>query len=176
MRNNKQEGINNPEVVFNTNQSVNLTRQEIGQLVKAARKNCRNRIRFCVHQTEEELLHQMFIVHPRHAYVRPHMHIEKSESIVVLDGNVDYIIFDEVGNIKERLEMGPYNSGRPFFQSAGPGIVHTLLIHSEWLVFLEITEGPFVKEGTKYAEWSPLETDHDGAADFVRSLSRKTSG
>lgn len=171
-----QRDNNNPEVIFNTQASISLTRQEIEKLVRIAKGNSRNRVRLCVHRTKDEPLHQMLIVHPRHAYVRPHMHIEKSESIVVLDGNVDYIIFDEVGNIKERLEMGPYNSGRPFFQSAGPGIVHTLLIHSEWLVFLEITEGPFVKEGTKYAEWSPLETDYDGAADFVRSLSRKTFG
>ena len=171
MSKNKQEGINNPEVVFNTNKSVNLTRQDIEKLVKVARENCRNRIRFCVHQTEEELLHQMFIVHPRHAYVRPHRHVTKSESIFILDGDLDYIIFDECGNIQERLDMGAYNSGKRFFQHTAPGITHTLLIRSEWLVFLEIIEGPFVKTETKYAKWSPTETDHDAAADFVRSLS-----
>ena len=175
MNRNNQQGINNPEVIFNTNKSLSLTRKNIEQLVRAAEKNSRNRIRLCVHQVEDEPLHQMFIVHPRHAYVRPHMHVEKSESILVLGGDLDYIIFDKCGNIKERLEMGAYNSGKHFYQRTGPGIIHTLLIHSEWLVFLEIIEGPFVKTGTKYAEWSPTETDHDSAADFVRSLKRKTT-
>ena len=173
MNRNNQRGMNNPEVIFNTNKSISLTGRNIEQLVRAAEKNSRNRIRFCVHQTEDEPLHQMFIVHPRYAYVRPHMHVEKSESILILDGDLDYIIFDERGNIKERLQMGAYNSGKHFFQRTGPEIIHTLLIHSEWLVFLELIEGPFVKTETKYAEWSPPESDHDSAADFVRALKRK---
>ena len=168
-----QRDNNNPEVIFNTQASISLTRQEIEKLVRIAKGNSRNRVRLCVHRTKDEPLHQMFIVHPRYAYVRPHMHVEKSESILILDGDLDYIIFDERGNIKERLEMGAYNSGKHFFQRTGPEIIHTLLIHSEWLVFLELIEGPFVKTETKYAEWSPPESDHDSAADFVRALKRK---
>lgn len=166
--------IETPEVIVHTSHTFSLDRSGIDCLVASATKNKRNRVRLCAHKTKEEKVHEMFIVHPRHAYVRPHKHIGKSESILVLQGDLDFLIFDETGKIKERIEMGVYNSGRQFFQHTGPECIHTLVIHSEWLVFLEITEGPFVERDTHYAEWSPEESDLEGATGFVKSLIKDT--
>ena len=46
------------------------------------------------------------------------------------------------------------NSGEIFFQSTRSETFHTLIIHTEWLVFMEITEGPFLKEDTVFPEWT----------------------
>jgi len=47
-----------------------------------------------------------------------------------------------------------------------------LLIRSDWLVFLEITEGPFNKGDTICAEWSPEDINSKEVAHFVENLNR----
>ena len=51
--------------------------------------------------------------------------------------------------------LGNLASGKTFYQKIGENTFHTFLIHSEWLVFLEITSGPFFEEDTIFAPWSP---------------------
>ena len=61
----------------------------------------RNRIRYCAHASPSDVVHEMFIVHPRGAYVRPHKHLDKSESMMIIEGEADYVMFDSKGNITE---------------------------------------------------------------------------
>jgi hypothetical protein len=51
---------------------------------------------------------------------------------------------------------------QPFF--------HTLLIRSDILIVHEITNGPFVREGTRLAPFAPAESDTRGIADYQRQL------
>ena len=46
----------------------------------------------------------MFIVHPKGAYVRPHKHLDRIESMLVIDGEVDYIMFDDNGKIDNAIK------------------------------------------------------------------------
>jgi len=149
-----------------------LDKADIVQLIEFAKKNKRQRTRFCVHKSPSELIQQMFIVHPEHAYVRPHKHVLKSESMLVLEGVVDYVTLNEVGEIKEVLQMGDYNSAKPFYNNISRNEYHTLVIRSNWLVFMEITKGPFVKNDTIFGEWSPLETNVVLVKEYMSTLNR----
>ncbi|KPA34301.1 Cupin fold metalloprotein, WbuC family [Leptospira interrogans] len=50
---------------------------------------------------------------------------------------------------------------------------HTLMIRSEWLVFLEITKGPFRKEDTIFAPWSPEENDAEKVREFMNKIEQR---
>jgi len=149
-----------------------IVKADIVQLIEFAKKNKRQRTRFCVHKSPSELIQQMFIVHPGHAYVRPHKHVLKSESMLVLEGVVDYVTLNEVGKIKEVLQMGDYNSAKPFYNNITRNEYHTLVIRSNWLVFMEVTKGPFVKNDTVFGEWSPLEMNVVLVKEYMSTLNR----
>jgi cupin fold WbuC family metalloprotein len=158
------------EVYHSVDKSFDLTQLDIKNLVDLADQSERKRIRFCTHLSAEELVHQMFIVHPKGAYVRPHKHTANSESILVLEGEVDYVIFDENGDIDSIVRMGDYRSNKPFYQTIEPNLYHTLLIRSNWLIFLEVIEGPFLENDKIYSDWSPLESDRVEVAKYVDEL------
>jgi len=158
------------EVYCSSQDITTLEKKDIHELIRLAEQTNRNRARFCSHGDPSMPVHEMFIVHPQSAYVRPHKHNGKSESMMVLAGEVDYVVFDEIGNIKDVTSMGNYNSGKPFYKSIDAGCYHSLLIRSEWLVFFEVTKGPFDRNDTVFGEWSPDEVDADGALEYIKKI------
>ena len=162
----------NEEVYYTSEKTISLNKEDMDSLIGLARNTNRKRVRLCCHSSMEEKVHEMVIVHPKNAYVRPHKHINKAESMIVLQGDVDYVTFDTRGNIEEVVSMSDVNSAKPFYQSIRSEIFHTLLIRSEWLVFLEITEGPFNKGDTIFAQWSPEDINLKEVVHFVENLNQ----
>jgi cupin fold WbuC family metalloprotein len=145
------------EVLYPEEDVVFLRLAEIQELTRLAALNPRHRVRLCAHRSPKDPLHEMFIVHMRDCYVRPHKHLGKVESMVVLEGEVDVVLFNDDGSICRIISMGTQSSGKVFYQRLAEPIYHTLLIRSEFLVFHEITEGPFLRESTIFPEWAPIE-------------------
>jgi cupin fold WbuC family metalloprotein len=162
------------EVYHSVSSQIRLEKMDIEELKSLALRSSRERVRLCSHQTPEEPVHEMFIVHPQNAYVRPHKHLRKIESMMVLQGEVEYITFDDQGKIDSKIPMGDFTSGKVFYNSLRAEIYHTILIHSEWLVFFEITQGPFLKTDSVFPEWSPVEDDFQGVEKFMHELNHKS--
>ena len=160
----------NSEVYHSKEDFFSLSKEDINRLISLAKNTTRGRVRYCSHSSGQESLHEMFIVHPKGAYVRPHKHLEKIESMLVIDGEVDYVMFDNDGNVDNVVKMGNYESKKSFYQTIRKDKFHTLVIKSEWLAFLEITNGPFDKENTVYAEWSPKESDTLSVEVFLNKI------
>ena len=160
----------NSEVYHSKEDFFSLSKEDINRLISLAKNTTRGRVRYCSHSSGQESLHEMFIVHPKGAYVRPHKHLEKIESMLVIDGEVDYVMFDNDGNVDNVVKMGNYESKKSFYQTIRKDKFHTLVIKSEWLVFLEITNGPFDKENTVYAEWSPKESNTLSVEVFLNKI------
>ena len=159
-----------PEVYHSKENFFSLTKEDINKLISLAKDTNRGRVRYCSHSSEQETLHEMFIIHPKGAYIRPHKHLDKIESMLVIDGEVDYIMFNNDGNVDNVVQMGNFESKKPFYQTIRKDKFHTLIIKSEWLVFLEITQGPFDRKDTVFANWSPKESDEAGIYHFMNSL------
>jgi cupin fold WbuC family metalloprotein len=149
-----------PEVFQANAGTTTFSRSDIAVLKAAALNTDRRRARFCAHADADASLHEMLIVHPRDAYVRPHLHRGKDESLVVLEGEVLLVLFDAHGlpSAAHRLAAAG-SSDRPFFLRTPADTYHTLLIQSEWLTFLEATTGPFDRADTIFAPWSPADAD-----------------
>ena len=160
----------NEEVLFQKDDIVRLRGGDIDQLKSAANRNQRQRIRLCTHGDVNDRLHEMFIVHAKDTYVRPHKHLGKMESFHVIEGAVDVLVFDNAGTITSVTGMGDYKSGKPFYHRISTPAFHTLLILSEVLVFHEVTNGPFRSEETVFAPWSPDEADRPGVSEFMANL------
>lgn len=165
----------NKEVLYPDEPIVKVSQKDIEFLKELSQHNVRKRVRLCAHPGVEDKLHEMLIVHTKDTYVRPHKHLNKSESFHVIEGSVDVIIFDEEGKIVEVVEMGDFRSGKQFYYRLSDPYYHTLLIHSDFLVFHETTSGPFNRSESVFASWSPTEEDTNGVQVFLDGLKNKLS-
>lgn len=161
----------NREVFVAEDPVVNVGNQEIDFLKMRVGNTERKRIRLCAHKDVGDRLHEMFIVLSKETYIRPHKHLNKAESLHVIDGSADAVFFDEAGNITKVMPLSDYSSGKPFYYRIGEPLYHTLCIRSEFLIFHEATQGPFQRSDTVFAPWSPAEDDSDGRSEFIRKLS-----
>jgi len=154
------ELLRQSEEVFHTRDGqCQLSYPDIQHLVEISKGNRRKKSRLCIHSSPDELVHQMFISHSKEVYVRPHKHINKAESILVLEGKADYLIFREDGHIASRVPLGSIKSGDIFFQAIDKNIYHAIIIRSDWLIFLEVANGPFEKDDMCFADWSPIQEE-----------------
>lgn len=158
------------EVLVAEDEIVKVSRQDIAILKEGARDTERRRIRLCAHKDADSTLHEMIIVHPQDAYVRPHKHLGKVESDHIIEGLVDVVVFDEAGAIPEVIRLGDYLSGHQFYYRIPAACYHTLLIRSEWLVFHETTNGPFKKSDTVFPSWAPEDNDVNLVNIFMADL------
>ena len=162
----------NDEVLFSDVPTAKFDSQDMDFLKAKAATNPRKRIRVCAHLDVEDTLHEMFIVHAKDTYVRPHKHLNKSESIHVIEGSLDMIIFDETGSVAEIVQLGDYSSGKQFYYRSSESLFHTLLISSEILVFHETTNGPFDRSDTVWAPWAPEYGDPESEKQWMEQLNQ----
>jgi len=160
----------NAEVVFATGGVVSLAATDLAILKAEAALNPRRRKRICAHPDSDAALHEMFIVHERGCYVRPHKHMGKCESLHVIEGEADAVFLNEDGTVKDVIRLGEHGSGRCFFFRLAESTYHTLLITSPVFVFHETTGGPFRREDTLFAPWAPTEEQPEAVAEFTRQL------
>lgn len=143
----------NEEVLYTENEIVVFGKAVLEELKRLAMLTPRKRIRLCTHRNPGDSLHEMFIIHTKDTVVPTHKHIGKAESFFILEGRVDVILFHDNGKIRETIKMGDPASGLPFYYRLADPIFHTLEIHSDFLVFHEVTNGPFQRERTVFAPW-----------------------
>lgn len=163
----------NEEVLVAEDHIVKIARQDIDFLINRAKGNKRRRIRICAHGHIDDEVHEMFIVHSKGAYIRPHKHLEKSESFHIIDGLADTIMFDEDGKVIGVIQMGDYSSGCEFYYRISKPFYHTLLIRSDFLVFHETTKGPFKRSDNIFPPWAPDETDIFAQKTFLERLTQE---
>jgi len=162
--------IFNTEVLYADEDPVRVNREDIETLTMQAEKNERKRMRLCAHHRLEDPLHEMLIIHTSETYVRPHKHLNKSESFHVVEGRVDVVMFDEMGTIIVVLPMGDYRSGLYYFYRIADPVIPTLIIRYDVLVIHEVTNGPFKPEETIHASWAPEDKDYTAKKAFMQNL------
>jgi len=143
-----------PEVLYATGATAAVDDSDIAELKRLAALNPRRRCRICFHSGPDAALHEMLIVHEKGAWVPPHKHLGRDESIHVVEGSALLITFSEDGGVAETVRLG--QNGDIYCRLPGD-VFHTLLIESDWFVFHETTLGPFIPLNTVFAPWAPKE-------------------
>jgi cupin fold WbuC family metalloprotein len=157
----------NDEVYYTADGVTLVGPEEIAFLKARAAETPRQRTRLCTHPAPDSGLHEMLIVHGRDAYVRPHRHLGKSESLHVMEGRATAILFDEGGTPRRRVPLG---DGACRYYRIDDAVFHSLLIESDWFVFHEVTAGPFDPAKTEWASWSPDGKDDAAAQRYMSGL------
>jgi len=142
------------------------------QILPFLREQClsapKRRARFCAHSNNNRQVHEMIIALADDSYIRPHRHLDKSESFHVIEGTADVILFDDSGLVQRVIPMSPAQTGHAFYYRIESPIFHTVVVTSETFVFHETTPGPFRQDASEYAAWAPDEQDRKAGLDFLR--------
>ena len=67
-----------------------------------------------MHKNENSKIHEMLIMHKSGAYVRPHKHLGKTESFIILKGKLKVLVFNDHGDILNVINMEPLGSSKTF--------------------------------------------------------------
>lgn len=169
----REEG---PEVLYSVDTILAVNGHFIDELKARAANSERKRVRLCAHRDVGEPVHEMFIVHRRDTYVRPHKHLRKTESFHVIEGSGRIVLFDDRGHVTGRLRLGDRRSGDTFYYRLAEPVFHTLLIDSDEIVFHEVAPGPFRREDTVYAPWAPDDGEEMLVRSFVQRLRNESEG
>jgi cupin fold WbuC family metalloprotein len=148
-----------PEVIYSDGRFLAVNNEIVSLLKDKAVVSPRRRCRLCFHADQDSPQQEMLIVMHHTSYVRPHRHIGKGETLTIIEGACDTLLFDESGAVTSTIAMSPASEGGSFFYRMPERLFHTLIFRSEWLVFLETTVGPFDREKTELAAWAPPESD-----------------
>lgn len=158
------------EVYVSADTYPTADRAALHVLSEALHASINGRIRLCTHKDGQDPLHEMFIVFSGNNYVMPAKHLDKDESLLLIEGEADYAFFDTVGNIINSVPLGAYgHPDRQFFCRIPSGAEHSLLVRSNRLIAKETTTGPFNRADTFFSTWAPTETDAPGIAAFMRN-------
>lgn len=147
------------EIYYSHDHNIAVSKETIDFLKARAKENPRKRCRLCTHKDTNDIIQEMLIVHTKGNYVIPHKHLNKSESMHLIAGEIDLYLFDESGNITNIIQMGDSSTGKVFYHRMPESTYHTIIIKSDLLVFHETTKGPFNRADTIYAPWAPDEGD-----------------
>ena len=139
-------------------------------LLEQARNTARKRINFNFHPDLGDNPHRFLNVMLQGTYITPHRHLNppKSESFLVLEGEAAFFIFNDDGAVKESHTLtratGEINPGKENMMGIdiAPGIWHTLVVLSPYVICYEVKPGPYVETADKeFAPWAPVENTED---------------
>ena len=121
-------------------------------VTKCAEKSPQKRARLCCHNGKHDYLQEMFIVLARGVDLQKSCHLNKDESITILQGKGSLSFFNEDKTIRKAfiLSSPTENKKRIFFARINRFLPHQVKVFSKFLVFHESTTGPFYKSDTAF--------------------------
>ena len=125
----------NNEVFYCKNKVEFINYKHINFLKKKVEFSKRKRARICMHNNDNSKLHEMIIILSKETYIRPHKHLNKAESLHVIEGSADVIFFDDKGNVLKKKRLGGKNNNMNFYYRVSRSIFHTLKIRSKYFIF-----------------------------------------
>jgi cupin fold WbuC family metalloprotein len=137
-----------------------------------AEQSPRGRINHNFHARLDDRLHRFLNAWTRGSYAQPHRHlaVPKSESFVVLRGELALFLFDDAGTVTEQVVLG--RNGVVGIDLE-PGVWHTVAAVSPTAICFEVKAGPYEASTDKeFAAWAPREGDPAAAAYLEKLLAR----
>jgi cupin fold WbuC family metalloprotein len=137
-------------------------------LIERAYRSPRLRTNHNFHLSMDDNPHRFLNVMVRGTYIAPHRHRNppKSESFLILDGELAFFTFDDSGQIASTHVLGRKAVGIDI----QAGVWHTLAVMSPHAVCYEVKPGPYSASDDKdFAPWAPREGD-PGVTEYLDRL------
>lgn len=157
-----------PELYYSDGNFCAVDKDDVAFLKKAAASSKSHRSRLCFHSDSSDLQQEMLIVAHRSSYIIPHRHFKKKETFSVVEGKCSALLFNESGQVDRVISMSTCDAEKIFFYRMPANVFHSCLIHSEWLVFIETTIGPYQENLTEHASWAPARDEQIEGNSFLR--------
>lgn len=158
--------IKSEEVLVCTDEIIELRPSHVERLRAMAAASPKQRARICVHKDAGARIQEMIILMNRSTYVSPHRHANKCESFHLVTGKADIVVFGEDNEIEKVI---PFSIEHAFFYRLDSNRYHTIVVRSDFIVFHEVTSGPFIQNATEYAPFAPREGTA-GIEEYRKSL------
>ena len=128
-----------------------LSHRHVEALIACAQSQAGKVARLCLHPDVSEIEQQMLIAFADTGEGRAHLHPSKREALVLVSGEADLILYDDMGEVSgfERMQRGGTT-----YVSIPAGTIHNLDVREAPFVFWELALGPFLGASTVLAPWS----------------------
>ena len=162
------------EAWFNDQDIAKIDSTFIDKLISQAKQNSRQRMRLCLHKDTSDDVHEMIIAMSKSCYVRPHKHMNKTESFHMIRGSLWLFVFDDRGAVIEKFKMSDNRDNGFLVYRLEKNYWHTIIPISDFVVFHEVRKGPFKGKGDSiFPSWAPKEEEVEKAREFLKKIIRK---
>jgi cupin fold WbuC family metalloprotein len=144
-----------PEVIKNSENLLFINPEMVENIKEEARKSSSLIARLLMHLSHEDPVQEMLIAMCRGCAVAPNRALGRSESLQVVEGEIMLIMFDENGEVIQRVEMGSPGSDKAFLYRFTSTPWHTMVPLTEMVMVHETLQGPFVQSSETPPEWIP---------------------
>ena len=140
-------------VIRNNQDTIYIDRKKLEELKILAQKDPNKRARICLHKNDEEMVQEMIIAFCKDSYIRPHRHIDKSESYHIIEGRIEIIFYNDSGIEIDKVVLSDKIDEHPFLFRISNSAWHTVVPKSDFVIIHEVTKGPFNKNSSEFADW-----------------------
>lgn len=140
--------VSGQDSFFSYAQRENLLPAHLDELRRKGAESPSGRARLCLHTDPNDSLHVMLIYHDERTLVPTHRHRPFGEYIIMLEGSIDIIRFDEGLSPAFVRSLQDQTTQLPVW--IPPDTWHTLIFQKPTL-FYEVSEGPFNAKTTDVA-------------------------
>lgn len=151
-----------------------IDKQLLDRTSEAAKQSPRLRMNYNFHEDTNDSLNRLINAIEPDSYIRPHRHLnpDKEEIFFLLRGKAAFFLFDDEGNMTDKLVLSPDEG--VYGAEIAAGVWHCLLVLESGTVVYEVKRGPFAPlSPDNFAPWSPAVEDEDAVRKYMDYL--KTS-
>lgn len=160
-----------PGLVFSQSELGTIGPRLIASLKRYAKAQPAKSARICMHESEDNRIHEMLIAAARHTIWPPHRNEFGAKSWLAFDGSVVVVLYGENRECEGHLRLEADNPQGFKFLRLSAGKWHTILPVSEYAVYLETALGPYRK--TTFADWGPQMYGDRESARLIERIERE---
>lgn len=137
---------------------------------EASRKSPRLRVIQPIQRSQQARVQRLLNFLQPGTYIQPHCHPlpHASESVCLLAGHLEVVIFHPDGSVRERHHLDTHS---PLIDLE-PGLWHGMIVHQPDTIIFEVKQGPYDPTTDKeFAPWAPPE-DSPEAASYLANLAQ----
>lgn len=140
--------------------SPSASLQSLEILKSKYRLSPRSRHRFCYHQSPSVDLHDIIICYDATTYIPPNKHVGKVESLLILQGTIDFFLFSDLGFVYDYRRLSSSDSAEPFYIRVPANTWHGLrVVGDKPCIVKETISGPYDRSSLQWASFAPSESD-----------------
>lgn len=148
-----------------------ITEKLLDSVTTQAKENLRLRMNYNFHESMDAPVHRMLNALEPGTYLPPHRHKDpdKEEVYLVLRGSLLAILFDEEGNVVEKINLNPAKG--IYGMEIPPCAWHCIVVLESGTVIYEIKQGPYAPlTPENLAPWGPDAADTNAVEAFMKQM------